>query len=121
MKTIKKIMPFGLAFLPLITIAQTTAVTDADTLFTQINNIISKIVPLFIGIAVIYLLYAAISFITSAEDAEKKKVAQNKLIYGIIALFVMVSIWGLVSILTGTFGFSENKAAPSTTDLLPKF
>ena len=32
------------------------------------------------------------------------------MIYGIIALFVMVSVWGLVNVLSGTFGFTKTEA-----------
>ena len=45
-----------------------------------------------------------------AADEEKKGVAKEKMIYGIIALFVMVSVWGIVNVLSGTFGFTTTSA-----------
>ena len=35
------------------------------------------------------------------------------MLYGLIGFFVMVSIWGLVNILTGTISFGNN-TGPST-------
>ena len=48
------------------------------------------------------------SFISKAADEEKRTEAKNFIIWGIIGIFVMVSIWGLVNILTGTIRFGDN-------------
>ena len=42
------------------------------------------------------------------------------MIYGIIGLFVMVSIWGLVAILSGTFDL-KNDIPDTVNELLPNF
>ncbi|MBM2817933.1 MAG: protein of unknown function with transrane region [Parcubacteria group bacterium] len=84
-------------------------VTDANSLFSTAQDILKKILPLIISVAVIYFVYNAFSYMIAADE-EKKGEAKSKMIYGIIALFVMVSVWGLVGILSGTFGFSTTNA-----------
>lgn len=42
--------------------------------------------------------------VINPNNEEKRKQGKQYMIWGIIALFVMVSIWGLVAILTNTFG-----------------
>ena len=37
-----------------------------------------------------------------------EKEARNVMIYGIIGLFVMVAVWGLVNVLINTFGLSTS-------------
>lgn len=92
------------------------AVESVDDLFNLTEGILNKMVPLLIGIAVVILLTAAVRYVTAAEDEEKKKNAKNMLIYSIVALFVMVSVWGLVNILSGTFDLEND--IPSV-DVLP--
>ncbi|MEN9852405.1 MAG: hypothetical protein RI996_348 [Candidatus Parcubacteria bacterium] len=42
------------------------------------------------------------------------------MIYGIIALFVMVSIWGLTKFVGDFIGIDKNASAPDSSKLLPK-
>jgi hypothetical protein len=51
-----------------------------------------------------------------AVNDEKKAAAKDKIIYGIVGLFIMISVWGLVNILVNTFGLN-NKAAPASTTI----
>jgi len=81
------------------------SVTDASSLFTLANNILKSVLPIIIAIAVIYFVYNAFNYMIAADE-ERKGEAKSKMIYGIVALFVMVSVWGLVEILSGTFGFT---------------
>lgn len=92
---------------------------DAGTLMgILINNILNPAVGVLIAIAVVLFLYGVIKYISSGDDEEGRKNAKNYIIYGIIGLFVMVSVWGLVGILTGTFG--TNQDVPGIPNLLPK-
>jgi hypothetical protein len=55
----------------------------------------------------------------SSDEAGKEK-AKSKMIWGIIAIAVIVSVWGLVGILQGIFGVGTDNAE-SVTDLLPQY
>ena len=43
-------------------------------------------------------------FIRSAGNSEAIEEGKKKMLYGVIGLFVIVSVWGLVGILRETFG-----------------
>jgi len=45
-----------------------------------------------------------VQYITAGGDEEKRKAGRNTMLYGIIGLFVMVAVWGLVNVLISTFG-----------------
>jgi len=68
---------------------------------------VNAILPLLVGIAVLVLIVGIIRYITAGEDEEKRGKARNLMIYGIIGLFVMVSMWGLVFFLGSTFSISR--------------
>ena len=116
MKIIKKLIPFGLLALPF----DAGAAESINDLFNLTEEILGKLAPTLIAVAVIILLIGIINYIRAGDDEEKRTKGKNEMLYGIIGLFVMVSIWGLVAILSGTFNLSTD--IPDTVDeLLPNF
>lgn len=73
-------------------------------LFTFAGSVLNRIVPLIISLAVVYFLFYVFRYALAEED--KKEDAKKHMVFGIIAIFVMVSVWGLVAILQSTFGTS---------------
>jgi hypothetical protein len=65
-------------------------------------SLINYVIPLIIGIALVLFLFGLIKYITAGGDETKVKEARSFIIYGVIGLFVMLSVWGLVSILVNT-------------------
>ncbi|RJQ30735.1 hypothetical protein C4572_03640 [Candidatus Parcubacteria bacterium] len=116
MKLLKRILPFGFMALPFVA----GAISDLEDIFDFADDVLSKLVPLLIAVAVVILLIAIVSYIRAGDDDEKRGKARNLMIYGIIGLFVMVSIWGLVNILSGTFDL-DNDIPDTVDDLLPRF
>lgn len=103
----KKYLVLLTAFLfPFFSLAQEDFSNLQGTL-TSVLEFMNDLVPLAIGIGVIVFLFGLISFITAGADEEKRKGARNTIIWGIIILFVMVSVWGLVGVLENTFGFES--------------
>lgn len=66
-------------------------------------GILSGLVPLIVALAVVFFLYGVQKYILAGASEEKVKEGRNMMIYGIIGLFVMVSVWGLVRLVTLTF------------------
>src|SRR3989344_3906966 len=99
----------GTLLLPFIAFAQ-TAIPQTSYLLafiSQAQNLVRQLIPLLVGVAVVVFIWGVIRYITAGESDEKRKAGRNLMIYGIIAIFVIVSICGLVAILqelTGTTG-----------------
>ena len=102
---------------PLTALAQ--ALNNASDLGSKIINIINTVlVPVLFAVAFIVFLYGAFkTFIIGANSEEVKEEGKNLVLWGLIGFFVMVSIWGLVNILTGTliFGNNQQVAQPTTS------
>lgn len=100
--------------LPLVSSAQ--AITDVSGVGNLIINTINNIlVPVLFAVAFIVFLWGAFKvFIIGANSEEVKEEGKNLMLWGLIGFFVMVSIWGLVNILTGTVTFG-NATGPSET------
>lgn len=72
-----------------------------------IGGILKPLVPLLIGLGVVVFIYGVLILMFS-EGGEKKEEGKQYMLWGIIGIFVMVSVWGLVNILKGTFGLNES-------------
>jgi len=82
--------------------------TSNTTIANLVNYIVKTlidtyIVPTIIGLALLVFLYGIFTYIRSSDDEGTRKEGRTYMIYGIIGIFVMVSVWGFVRILTGTF------------------
>lgn len=89
---------------------------------TQIINIINGVlVPVVFALAFIVFLYGiAKAYIFSAGEPEEVAKGHKLLMWGIIAFVVMLSLWGLVNVVAGTFGLG-GVSAPQTPSSIPSY
>jgi hypothetical protein len=66
---------------------------------------------LIIGLAIFIFIFGIFKMITSESPEEKQK-GRDLMFWGIIGIFVMISLWGLVSILQNTFVLSNISINP---------
>ena len=96
-----------LSLFPQITLAAAPP-RDLQGLVDIVFNIIRSLIPLVFSIAFLGFLWGAARFILNADDATKRTEGSKAMLYGVIALFVMISVWGLIGLLTGTFLGTSN-------------
>jgi len=65
--------------------------------------LIKTIVPFLFSLATVAFIWGVIQFYLNPENEEKRKKGKSFIIGGLIALFVMLSMWGIVAVITGTF------------------
>lgn len=104
-----------LAVLVLPSIAHAQNIGGLLGLLNQANDLINRLIPFVIALTVLIFLWGVFRFVMSGGDGDKRKEAQGYMIWGIIALFVMVSVWGLVNILVRSFNLDP--AAPPAPQL----
>ncbi len=106
----KKLGYLGAAFaLPFLALAQNTAVNSVNDAGNTIIGLINNVaVPLVFALAFIVFIWGIFQyFIQGGHDEEKREAGKQLMLWGLIGFFVMVSVWGLVHILVGTFGFNN--------------
>lgn len=102
----KKLIALGISLAPLSAFAQ--QIIDDKSLVNKVTNIGNTVVTLLISFAVIYIIYNVVRYLIAGGDPEKRKAGGMGILWGVIGLFVILSIWGLVAILTNTFGTNNN-------------
>jgi hypothetical protein len=68
-----------------------------------VTSIINLLIPLAIAVAVLFFVWGLVKYISAGGDDTATAEARKFMLFGIIAIFVMVSVWGLVGILVNTF------------------
>jgi uncharacterized membrane-anchored protein len=86
---------------------------DVEGVIRVIGEIISSLIPIVVALALLYFLWGLAQFIYKSGDSSAQEEGKNKMIWGIIALFVMVSVWGIVRVIGQTlFGGINSDAIP---------
>lgn len=103
----KKIIAGIIAFAPSLALAQTAPITDVNGLTAKLTSLGNTLIGVLIAFAVIWIIFNVVRFIMKADSPEDRKPIQGAILWGIVGLFVILSIWGLVRILTNTFRTSN--------------
>ena len=105
MKKIYKILPIS-TLLPLIVFAQEAErFGGTKRLLEATGGIIKTLIPIIFALGLLVFFWGIVKYIWSSgnEKDEGKKI----MIWGVIALFVMASIWGIVSFIGKNLGLDE--------------
>jgi len=94
------------------------ATLTLDSALDKIDTIFGAIVPILLTLALIYFMWGLVKYIMSAGDEKARGDGKYMMIWGIIALFVMVSVWGLVASLQGIVGV-DSQSAPNVNTNIP--
>ncbi len=107
----KKIIGTAIGFaLPALAFAQ-TPITNANDIIDQFYRYGNIAINVAISLAVIYIVWGVVKYaVMGADDEEKRGKAKEQVIYGVIGLAIILSIWGLVRIVTNTFSTGSNNA-----------
>lgn len=92
-----------LTFAPFLAFAATLG-----SILNTIGQLIQTATPIVVALALVYFFWGLGQFILGSSDSEKRKNAIEIMIYGIIALFIMVSIWGIINVLQSTFQIDDS-------------
>ncbi|MFA6315552.1 MAG: pilin [Candidatus Paceibacterota bacterium] len=98
----KKIIALIVVAMPSLALAQTAVITDVNSLSEKLVNIGNLATYLLIALAVIYIIWNVVKYMIKPGE-DDRKIAGSAIFYGIVGLFIILSIWGLVNILVGTF------------------
>ncbi len=79
--------------------------------------IANPLTVLLVSVSTVVFVWGVFKYFIS--DADKKQESREFMLYGIVGLFVMVSMWGIVAILKDTFNFSDTKSITPQNVTIP--
>jgi hypothetical protein len=94
-----QVLVLGALMVPNIVGAQQTLATILGTFV----RIIETAIPLVMLLALIFFVIGAIRLIYGGGDDRQREAGKQTMIWGTIALFCMIAIWGIVEIIQRSF------------------
>lgn len=98
---------------PILAFAQYTTENIID-LVGNINDILSYLILPLAAVATIIFIWGVVTYIWAAADEANREKGKQRIIYGLVGLFILVAFWGIVNILINTFGMD------TSTPVLPE-
>jgi len=95
------IFSFFIFFFPFVTLAYGTP-SDFRGFAQIIIDIAGLVVPILFGLALVGFLWGVAQTIINADNKDSKTSGKTIMVWGIIALFVMVSVWSILELSRNT-------------------
>lgn len=92
-----------------------SSISSLDGVVNCVSGFFNAAVYILMSFALLYTVWSALQFMRA--DGEGRDEWRSKIVAGIIGLFVMSAIWGLVNILKGTFSLNNTPVSPPTIRL----
>jgi len=95
---------------PSAAFAQGGDLGNLQDIINGLGNIVDVATPVVVGIALLAFFWGLARYIFSAGDDEKKKEGRNIMIWGVVALFVMIAVWGIVRFIGDALGVTPEQS-----------
>lgn len=99
------IVPLLVFALPIVARA-----VDFDSLIQRIGGWVFYLTGILAALAVLVFFWGLVRYIWSAGSAESKESGKKIMVWGVVALFVLFSIFGIVRFLQNSFGIQNNNS-----------
>ena len=88
-----------------LTAAATAGAVETGEFVAKVNDVILfPLIALLTGIAMLYFVYGAVTYIMNAENSSGRETGRNHIIYGTIGLLVMLIAFSILTIAANTIG-----------------
>lgn len=89
-----------------IAYAQSAGGKSIPLLDNLVKNVLNPVVGLMLSVAVIVFLYGIVEFLGSGENISKNEEGKRHMVWGIVGIFIMVAVNGIMRVICGTIGAS---------------
>jgi hypothetical protein len=105
----KSLFVLGSFLAPAFAFAQTNnqATKDVGGFVGLVGTIVSSLIPIASMLAILFFFYGLALYILKAGDPEAAAEGKSIMIWGILALFVMTSIYGIIGFLQRSTGADQ--------------
>lgn len=76
-------------------------------------NLINITIPVIVALALLVFFKGLVAFIAKSGDEKSHAEGKNLMVWGLVALFVMISVWGIIKFFYADLGFSRPFGLPT--------
>jgi hypothetical protein len=89
---------------PVLVYAQVTLLSIIE----QFTQALAPLVAALTAVAVAVFVWGMVVFVTKSGDDQGRQVGRQRMIWGIVGLFLIVAVWGIVALLGTLLGIDPN-------------
>lgn len=82
--------------------AQVNATSFGAVVDPIITNIVTPIVELMVSVGIIVFVWGVVELLLHADDPEARKTGRDHMIWGIVGVFIMISAWAIIYVISNT-------------------
>lgn len=87
-------------------------IIDIESFLCSFKDLINFSIGIVAALALLAFFWGLVKYIAKADDEKAKESGKSIMIWGVVALFVMFSVFGLVRFLQTSFGTTEDTITP---------
>jgi hypothetical protein len=76
-------------------------------LLTSFGYLVDLAVPVVFALSLTYFFWGMVQFISHSGDQKFREEGKNKMLWGVIALFVMFSVYGIIKFIGQNLGITQ--------------
>lgn len=96
---------------PLIVSAQDGRLQGVISIVEGIGVLVDRLIPIAFAAALLFFFWGLAKFILGAGDEEKRKAGRGMMLAGVVALFIMASILGIIDFIGNALGIEQGGSA----------
>lgn len=82
--------------------------------------IINPLISFLFALAIAFFLYGVLEFVMNQENEEAKTKGKSHMIWGVIGIVIMMSVFAIMNIVLNTLGINYIDPKQGTVDTLPE-
>lgn len=106
-KDLLKIALVSVVVSPLFVFAQVEAFQTLKSIVQIVGQIVAIAIPIMFALGILAFFYGLVKYIFGAGSEEQKVTGKNIMIWALVALFVMASVYGIIALAQRSLGITS--------------
>ncbi|OGZ04097.1 MAG: hypothetical protein A2648_02970 [Candidatus Lloydbacteria bacterium RIFCSPHIGHO2_01_FULL_41_20] len=70
------------------------------------QHILNPLIGFVFALALLYFVWGVVNFVRDSDDPTEREKGKQNMIWGIVGMFIMVAVYGITTLIIGTFGLN---------------
>lgn len=79
-----------------------------------VYSVIDPLILLVFAAGFFFFLWGLVKFLWNSREGEIASEGKQHMLWGVIGMFIMVSVYGIITLITGTFGINQQNATDTS-------
>ena len=81
------------------------------------SEVIQPAAQVLMAAAFLYFIWGLVKFLWNAEEGGKNDDGKRHMIWGIVGMFIMISVWSIITLLDNTFNLGATNGNGAASDI----